>query len=168
MAEETILTADDLMKGLPSPVLPVELAPQVLQGVDTCAEKLNLLFRCLQRYSIEPFCQDEIILFRRCSQARDEELRRRLVEAEVQWTAALSEEEAKERQQALQAEATLLDRRFILATSMEGLPGFRHRWQIHGELQDLKKRIEVVEKHVETSGKKKASGTRPAKRWYLF
>jgi hypothetical protein len=46
MAEETILTGDDLMMGPPSPVVPPELASHVLDGLETCASSLRRLFHC--------------------------------------------------------------------------------------------------------------------------
>lgn len=44
--EETIFTGEDLMSGPPSPVVPPELAPQILDGVELCASHLRKLFEC--------------------------------------------------------------------------------------------------------------------------
>ncbi len=46
MAEETILTGDDLMLGPPSPVVPPEVASHVLDGLETCSTALRRLFLC--------------------------------------------------------------------------------------------------------------------------
>lgn len=44
--EETILVGDDLMLGPPSPIIPAEIAPHVLEGVDLCDGILRNLFLC--------------------------------------------------------------------------------------------------------------------------
>lgn len=44
--EETILVGDDLMRGLPSPVIPKEIASHVLDGVEICDGILKNLFLC--------------------------------------------------------------------------------------------------------------------------
>jgi len=68
MAEEIILTGDDLMTTLPSPVVPPELAPRVLTpGLELCARELRALFQCLHVNEVEPFCQDHILVYRRCA-----------------------------------------------------------------------------------------------------
>ena len=46
MAEETILTGDDLMMGPPSPCVPPELASHVLDGIESCSTSLRRLFHC--------------------------------------------------------------------------------------------------------------------------
>ncbi len=46
MAEETILTGDDIMLGPPSPVVPPEVASHVLDGLETCSAALRRLFLC--------------------------------------------------------------------------------------------------------------------------
>lgn len=53
MAEETILTGDDLMMGPPSPMIPPELASHVLDGIETCSSSLRRLFHCKPRFCIE-------------------------------------------------------------------------------------------------------------------
>ncbi|WVZ87695.1 hypothetical protein U9M48_034293 [Paspalum notatum var. saurae] len=66
--EETILVGDDPMRGPPSPVIPKEIASHVLEGVELCYGILRSLFLCLQINDIEPFCQDEIVLYRQCAE----------------------------------------------------------------------------------------------------
>jgi hypothetical protein len=44
--EATILVGDDLMRGLPSPVIPKEIASHVLEGVELCDGILKNLFLC--------------------------------------------------------------------------------------------------------------------------
>jgi hypothetical protein len=97
--EETILVGDDLMLGPPSPIIPPDIASHVLEGVDLCDGILRNLFLCkcmsyitnisclqcncfyctkitilyvsgLQINDIEPFCQDEIVLYRQCAEKR--------------------------------------------------------------------------------------------------
>ena len=51
MAEETILTGDDLMMGPPSPMVPPEVASHVLEGLETCSASLRRLFQC--KFSIK-------------------------------------------------------------------------------------------------------------------
>lgn len=90
------------MTGLPSPLIPPEIASHVLEGVDSCDGILRNLFLCmysflleiycyciwalvdvccsshsfgigllgLQINDIEPFCQDEIALYKQCTQRR--------------------------------------------------------------------------------------------------
>ena len=70
MAEEIILTGDDLMAGVPSPVIPPEFAEKALHGVETCAERFRNLFECLHRNDVEPFCQDEIVRAKKCAAER--------------------------------------------------------------------------------------------------
>lgn len=95
MMEETILVGDDLMMGPPSPVIPPEIASHVLEGVELCDGILRNLFLCksvfpssslcilgldyivlgflflgLQINDIEPFCQDELALYRQCAEKR--------------------------------------------------------------------------------------------------
>ncbi|KAL0369554.1 UNVERIFIED_CONTAM: hypothetical protein Sangu_0273500 [Sesamum angustifolium] len=67
--EETILVGDDLMMGPPL-TTPPEIASHVLEGVDTCDGILRNLFLCLQINDIEPFCQDEIAIYRQCAERR--------------------------------------------------------------------------------------------------
>ncbi|KAG0577637.1 hypothetical protein M758_5G161800 [Ceratodon purpureus] len=150
MTEETILTGDDLMMGPPSPFVPPELASHVLDGVESCSTSLRRLFHCLHVNDIEPFCQDHIILYRRCSEQRDTEIRKRIQDAEKKLATTMPEEEARERQAQLKAEAELLERRMILASGVEGVEGFRQRWSIHGRLYDTNKRIESIDLGLES------------------
>eukprot|EP00850_Spirogloea_muscicola_P018359 SM000167S02972 [mRNA] locus=s167:206713:209248:+ [translate_table: standard] len=144
MAEETVLTADDLMAGPPPPLVLEELADAALAGLDLCNHQLRVLFECLHRHDIEPFCQEEIIRFRRCSQQRDKELRERLLGAEQAYSAKLSSEDRRQRSEELEALINLLDRRLILATGMEGMAGFKQRWQLNGQLHDARSRLQVL------------------------
>ncbi|KAI3909501.1 hypothetical protein MKW92_053882 [Papaver armeniacum] len=68
--EETILVGDDLMTGPPSPIIPPEIASHVLEGVETCDGILRNFFLCLQINDIEPFCQDEIVIYKQCVDKR--------------------------------------------------------------------------------------------------
>ncbi|XP_010912253.3 uncharacterized protein [Elaeis guineensis] len=142
--EETILVGDDLMLGPPSPVIPPEIASHVLEGVDLCDGILRNLFLCLQINDIEPFCQDEIVLYRQCAEKRDKELRQRLQDSEHKLGLCMPLEQAKERAAQLQSEVALLERRMILASGIEGMEGFRQRWSLHGRLEDNKKRLEAL------------------------
>ncbi|KAB2041951.1 hypothetical protein ES319_D02G183100v1 [Gossypium barbadense] len=58
--EETILVGDDLMMGPPSSVILQEITSHVLEGVELC----------LQINDMEPFCQDELALYRQCAEKR--------------------------------------------------------------------------------------------------
>lgn len=145
MAEEVILTGEDLMTGPPSPVLPPELAPGVLDGVESCSESLKTLFHCLFVNDVEPFCQDQILHFKRCSQQRDAVLRKRLLEAEEALARALSPSAAAERAEGLKSAAELLERRLVLASAIGGMQGFEQRWRLNGELQDTRDRLRVLE-----------------------
>ncbi|KAH9306942.1 hypothetical protein KI387_011346 [Taxus chinensis] len=147
--EETILVGDDLMLGPPSPLIPPDIASHVLEGVELCDGILKKLFLCLQINDIEPFCQDEIALYRRCAENRDKELRQRIEESERKLGQLMPEKDAKERATQLQSEVTLLERRLVLASGMQGMEGFRQRWSLHGCLQDTKKRLEALEQGVE-------------------
>ncbi|WOK96818.1 hypothetical protein Cni_G05526 [Canna indica] len=64
--EETVMVGDDLMLGPPSPIIPPEIASHVLSGLDLCDGLLRNPFLCLQINDIEPFCQDEIVLYQEC------------------------------------------------------------------------------------------------------
>ncbi|KAL4359574.1 hypothetical protein AHAS_Ahas08G0091000 [Arachis hypogaea] len=137
--EETILVGDDLMMGPPSPVVPPEIASHVLRGVDLCDGILKNLFLCLQINDIEPFCQDELALYKQCAERRDKEIRNRLQESERKLGSSMPFDEAKERVTQLEKEVTSLDRRLILASGVEGMEGFRQRWSLHGRLTDTNK-----------------------------
>lgn len=147
--EETILVGDDLMTGPPSPIIPPEIAPYVLEGVNLCDGLLRNLFLCLQINDIEPFCQDEIAVYRQCAERRDKELRQRLQDSEHKLGLSMPLDQAKERATQLESEATTLERRFILASGMEGVEGFRQRWSLHGRLADTRKRLEALKQGME-------------------
>ncbi|XP_047255846.1 uncharacterized protein LOC107847502 isoform X1 [Capsicum annuum] len=134
--EETILVGDDLMMGPPSPVIPPEIASHVLEGVDLCDGILRNLFLCLQINDIEPFCQDEIALYRQCAERRDKELRQRLQDSEQKLGMSMPLDQAKERATQLESEVTSLERHLILASGVEGMEGFRQRWSLHGRMTD--------------------------------
>ncbi|XP_015691681.2 uncharacterized protein LOC102699394 isoform X1 [Oryza brachyantha] len=169
--EETILVGDDLMRGLPSPVIPKEIASHVLDGVEICDGILKNLFLCLQINDIEPFCQDEIVLYRQCAEKRDKEIRERLQDSEYKLGFSMPLEEAKERTTQLQSEVTLLERRMILASGLEGMEGFRQRWSLHGQLEDTRKRLEALNRGMEkrVGQSSPSQGTAPAvrKRWFF-
>lgn len=142
--EETILVGDDLMMGPPSPIVPPEIASHVLQGVDLCDGILRNLFLCLQINDIEPFCQDEIALYKQCAERRDKEIRKRLQDSEFKLGSSMPLDAAKERSTQLEEEVTSLERRLILASGVQGIEGFRTRWSLHGRLTDSKKRLESL------------------------
>ncbi|GBG48995.1 hypothetical protein CBR_g82609 [Chara braunii] len=146
MAEEAILTGDDLMTGAPSPLVPAELSPYVVEGLDTCTTEVRRLFQCLYKNDVEPFCQDELILVKRCTQERDELIRKRLMDGEKTLGSVMPLEKVKERDDALKAESELLERRLILASTIEGVEGFRVRWRLNGELLDVNSRLEALRK----------------------
>ncbi|CAI5480264.1 unnamed protein product [Closterium sp. Yama58-4] len=140
MAEEVILTANDLITGPLSPVIPRDLAPRVLEGVETCSDRLRALFECLHANEVEPFCQDAII-----TAHRDEVLRARVMQAEGEAAACRSAEGNQERVEAMKGQAEQLERRLILASATPGPEGFQTRWRLHGELQDTRARMQVLE-----------------------
>ncbi|KAF3455291.1 hypothetical protein FNV43_RR05739 [Rhamnella rubrinervis] len=147
--EETIFVGDDLMMGPPSPVIPPEIASHVLEGVELCDGILKNLFLCLQINDIEPFCQDEIVLYRQCTEKRDRDLRQRLQDSERKLGLSMPLNEAKERAAQLESEVTSLDRRLILASGVQGMEGFRERWSLHGRLTDTKRRLEALKQGME-------------------
>ncbi|KAG7552936.1 hypothetical protein ISN45_Aa06g035120 [Arabidopsis thaliana x Arabidopsis arenosa] len=164
MMEETILVGDDLMTGPPSPVIPPEIASHVLEGVELCDGILRNLFLCLQINDIEPFCQDELALYRQCAEKRDKILRVRLQESEHKLGLSMPIELAKERITQLEAEATSLESlsldlcyhvimHLILASGAEGIEGFRRRWSLHGRMTDTKKRLESLKLGMEKRNK---------------
>ncbi|EYU38415.1 hypothetical protein ABFS82_14G085000 [Erythranthe guttata] len=167
--EETILVGDDLMMGPPSPIIPPEIASHVLEGVDLCDGMLRNLFLCLQINDIEPFCQDEIALYRQCAERRDKELRERLQDSERRLGMSMPLELATERTKQLESEATSLERRFILASGVQGMEGFRQRWSLHGRLTDTKKRLEALKQGMENKKKDESVGEiTTKKRWFLW
>lgn len=166
--EETILVGDDLMMGPPSPIIPPEIASHVLEGVDLCDGILKNLFLCLQINDIEPFCQDEIVLYRQCTERRDKELRRRLQDSELKLGMSMPLDEAKERAAQLELQITSLDRRLILASGMEGMEGFRQRWSLHGRLTDTKSRLDSLKQGMDKRKKDEPVGGSTAKRWFFW
>ncbi|KAF3974993.1 hypothetical protein CMV_001734 [Castanea mollissima] len=166
--EETILVGDDLMMGPPSPLIPPEIASHVLEGVDLCDGILRNLFLCLQINDIEPFCQDEIALYRQCAEKRDKELRQRLQDSEHKLGLSMPLDEAKERAAQLESEVTSLERRLILASGIEGMEGFRQRWSLHGRLTDTKRRLESLKQGMENKIKDEPVGGSTAKRWSFW
>ncbi|KAI4386113.1 hypothetical protein MLD38_004074 [Melastoma candidum] len=134
--EEIILVSDDLMMRLPSPIIPPEIASHVLEGVELSDEILRNIFLCLQMHDIEPFCQDEIALYRQCARKRDRMLRQQLQNCKPKLGVSMPIDEAKQRAAQLQAEAASLGRRLILASGIQGTEGFHQRWSLHGRLMD--------------------------------
>ncbi|KAJ3700155.1 hypothetical protein LUZ61_003860 [Rhynchospora tenuis] len=171
--EETILVGDDLMLGPPSPIIPPEIASHVLEGVDLCDGILKNLFLCLQINDIEPFCQDEIVLYRQCAEKRDKEIRERLKDSEYKLGLSMPLEKAKERVTLLQSEVTALERHMILASGVEGMEGFRQRWSLHGRLEDTKKRLEslnegIAKREIENPKQEAKGDVIAKKRWFFF
>ncbi|PIA39247.1 hypothetical protein AQUCO_02700435v1 [Aquilegia coerulea] len=169
--EETILVGDDLMMGPPSPIIPPEIASHVLENVELCDGILRNLFLCLQVNDIEPFCQDEIAMYRQCAERRDKELRERLKDSEHKLGLSMPLDAAKERVVQLQSEVTSLERRLILASGVEGMEGFRQRWSLHGRLQDTKKRLESLNQGIEKRQelpKKEPERVSTPKRWFFW
>ncbi|GAU47256.1 hypothetical protein TSUD_243490 [Trifolium subterraneum] len=100
--------------------------------------KLHAYILGLQINDIEPFCQDEIALYKQCALRRDKEIRKRLQDSEFKLGSSIPLDAAKERSAQLEAEVTSLERRLILASGVEGIEGFRQRWSLHGRLTDSK------------------------------
>ncbi|KAM3201239.1 putative protein isoform X1 [Capsicum annuum] len=167
--EETILVGDDLMMGPPSPVIPPEIASHVLEGVDLCDGILRNLFLCLQINDIEPFCQDEIALYRQCAERRDKELRQRLQDSEQKLGMSMPLDQAKERATHLESEVTSLERHLILASGVEGMEGFRQRWSLHGRMTDTKKRLEALKRGMDNRKKDEpAENISTKKKWFFW
>ncbi|KAG9160940.1 hypothetical protein Leryth_008739 [Lithospermum erythrorhizon] len=167
--EETILVGDDLMTGPPSPIIPPEIASHILEGVDLCDGILRNLFLCLQINDIEPFCQDEIALYRQCVEKRDGELRQRLQDSEHKLGMYMPLDEAKDRATQLESEVTSLERRLILASGLEGMEGFRQRWSLHGRLFDSRKRLDALKQGMETRNKDDpVSDSTLKKKWFFW
>uniref|UniRef100_A0A803N286 DUF7803 domain-containing protein n=1 Tax=Chenopodium quinoa TaxID=63459 RepID=A0A803N286_CHEQI len=152
--EETILVGDDLMTGPPSPIIPPEIAPYVLEG--------------LQINDIEPFCQDEIAMYRQCAERRDKEIRQRLQESEHKLGLSMPLDQAKERAVQLESEVTKLERRLILASGMEGVEGFRQRWSLHGCLTDMRNRLESLKQGLEKRKPDEPTQTPSTKKWFFW
>ncbi|KAK6776494.1 hypothetical protein RDI58_027495 [Solanum bulbocastanum] len=154
--EETILVGDDLMMGPPSPVIPPEIASHVLEGVDLCDGILRNLFLCLQINDIEPFCQDEIALYRQCAERR-------------KLGMSMPLDQAKERATQLESEITSLERHLILASGVEGMEGFRQRWSLHGRVTDIKRRLEALKGGMENRKKDEpAENISTKKKWSFW
>lgn len=166
--EETILVGDDLMMGPPSPVIPQEIASHVLEDVDLCDGILRNLFLCLQINDIEPFCQDELALYRQCAEKRDKELRQRLQDSERKLGLSMPLDQAKERAGQLESEVTSLERRLILASGIEGIEGFRQRWSLHGRLTDTKRRLESLKQGMENRTEDEPSKSPSTRRWFFW
>ncbi|KAL5763798.1 hypothetical protein ACOSP7_016160 [Xanthoceras sorbifolium] len=166
--EETILVGDDLMMGPPSPIIPSEIASHVLEGVDLCDGILRNLFLCLQINDIEPFCQEEIGLYRECSEKRDKELRLRLQDSESKLGLSMPLDQAKERATQLESEVTSLERRLILASGIEGMEGFRQRWSLHGRLTDTKNRLESLKQGMQNRKKDEPVPVSTTKKWFFW
>ncbi|KAK9279783.1 hypothetical protein L1049_013465 [Liquidambar formosana] len=166
--DETILVGDDLMTGPPSPLIPPEIASHVLEGVDLCDGILRNLFLCLQINDIEPFCQDEIALYRQCAEKRDKELRKRLQDSEHKLGLSMPLDGAKDRAAQLESEVTSLERRLILASGVEGMEGFRQRWSLHGRLTDTKRRLESLKQGMEKRKRDEPVGGSTTKRWFFW
>ncbi|XP_028788448.1 uncharacterized protein LOC114744442 [Neltuma alba] len=165
--EETILVGDDLMMGPPSPLVPPEIASHVLEGVDLCDEILRNLFLCLQINDVEPFCQDEIALYRQCAERRDKEVRKRLLDSECKLGSSMPLDDAKERAAQLESEVTSLERHLILASGVGGIEGFRQRWSLHGRLTDTKSRLESLKKGIDGRKKDEPTSGSTSKRWFF-
>ncbi|XWS71488.1 hypothetical protein CRYUN_Cryun03dG0142100 [Craigia yunnanensis] len=165
--EETILVGDDLMMGPPSPVIPQEIASHVLEGV-LCDGILRNLFLCLQINDIEPFCQDELALYRQCAEKRDKELRQRLQDSERKLGLSMPLDQTKERAGQLESEVTSLERRLILASGIEGIEGFHQRWSLHGRLTDTKRRLESLKLGMENRKEDEPSKSPTRKRWFFW
>ncbi|URE40912.1 hypothetical protein MUK42_32585 [Musa troglodytarum] len=147
--EEIISLGDDLMLGLPSPIIPPEIASHVLEVSDLYfgnkreSHLVNALG--LQINNIEPFCQDEIVLYQQCAEKR---LRQRLLDSEHKLGLAMPFTAAKERATDLQSEVTSLERHMIIASGIEIMEGFHQRWSLHGCLEDTKRRLEALNRGI--------------------
>ncbi|GAB4856746.1 hypothetical protein Ancab_014660 [Ancistrocladus abbreviatus] len=165
--EETILVGDDLMMGPPSPLIPPEIASHVFEGVDLCDGLMRNLFLCLQVNDIEPFCQDEIVMYRQCAERRDKELRQRLQDSEHKLGSSMPLDQAKERAAQLESKVTTLERRVILASGIEGMDGFRQRWSLHGRLTDTRNCLESLKQGIDKRGKDEPVQSSTTRRWFF-
>ncbi|XP_074559751.1 uncharacterized protein LOC141815702 isoform X1 [Curcuma longa] len=172
--EETIIVGDDLMMGPPSPIIPPEIASHVLEGVDLCDQVLRNFFLLigagLQINDVEPFCQDEIILYQECAAKRDKELRHKLFDSEHKLGLSMPLGDAKERAANLEAEIKTLERHMILASGVEGMEGFRQRWSLHGRIEDTKRRMESLKEGITKSKSENIQEPKvdPAKKKWFF
>ncbi|GLT75417.1 hypothetical protein SLA2020_471470 [Shorea laevis] len=160
--EETILVGEYLMMGPPSPLIPPEIASHVLEGVDLCDGVLRNLFLCLQINDIEPFCQDELVLY-----DSDKDLRQRLKDSERKLGLSVPLEQEKERAAQLESEVTALERRLILASGIEGIEGFHQRWSLHGRLSDTN-RLESLKLGIENREKDEPKASPTSKRCFFW
>ncbi|KAI3902214.1 hypothetical protein MKW92_046530 [Papaver armeniacum] len=156
MDGKTILVGDDLMTGPPSPIIPPEIASHVLEGVETC----------LQINDIEPFCQDEIVIYKQCVDKRSEDKLGLIMPLDDQ-----TEPPASNQSHITGEVSGLIEsfyRRLILASGAEGMDGFRQRWSLHGRLEDTKKRLESLKQGMEKREKKEepTSSTTSKKGWF--
>ncbi|KAB2073927.1 hypothetical protein ES319_A07G118600v1 [Gossypium barbadense] len=117
---------------------------------------------------IEPFCQDELALYRQCAEKRDKELRQRLQDSERKLGLSMPFDQAKERASQLESEVTSLERRLILASGIEGIEGFRQRWSLHGRLTDTKKRLESLKLGMEKRKEDEPSKTPTRKSGFFW
>ncbi|XP_057806040.1 uncharacterized protein LOC131020971 isoform X2 [Salvia miltiorrhiza] len=100
----------------------------------------------------------------------DKELRQRLQDSERKLGMSMPLNLANERSSQLEAEATQLERRLILASGVEGMEGFRQRWSLHGRLTDTKKRLEALKLGMDSRKKDEPVGDSSAKkkRWFFW
>ncbi|XP_022898641.1 uncharacterized protein LOC111412104 [Olea europaea var. sylvestris] len=77
-------------------------------------------------------------------------------------------DQAKERANQLESEVTLLERRLILASGVEGMEGFRQRWSLHGCLTDTKRRLDALKQGMENRKKEEPIGDSTTKRRWFF
>ncbi|XWS52855.1 hypothetical protein CRYUN_Cryun11dG0108000 [Craigia yunnanensis] len=122
----------------------------------------------LQINDIEPFCQDELALYRQCAEKRDKELRQRLQDSERKLGLSMPLDQAKERAGQLESEVITLERRLILASGVEGIEGFRQRWSLHGRLTDTKRRLESLKLGIENRKEDEPSISPTRKRWFFW
>ncbi|XP_048604969.1 uncharacterized protein LOC125582352 [Brassica napus] len=99
---------------------------------------------CLRINDFEPFCQDELALYRQCAENRDKVLRVRLQESEHKLGMSMPIDLAKERITQLEAKATSLERHLILASGAEGIERFLIYLMecTHGGLRRLRSPLE--------------------------
>ncbi|WZZ34693.1 hypothetical protein YC2023_018094 [Brassica napus] len=100
--------------------------------------------RGLRINDFEPFCQDELALYRQCAENRDKVLRVRLQESEHKLGMSMPIDLAKERITQLEAKATSLERHLILASGAEGIERFLIYLMecTHGGLRRLRSPLE--------------------------
>ncbi|KAJ4832190.1 hypothetical protein Tsubulata_009015 [Turnera subulata] len=103
--------------------------------------------------------------------SHDKELRQRLQDSECKLGSSMPLDQAKERVSQLESEVTTLERRFILASGVEGIEGFRQRWSLHGRLTDTKRRLESLKGGMENRKvdvkKDEPTQSSTTKRWFF-